>query len=66
MKRTAILETPRLRLRPFRDSDAADVYAYAKDPAVGPIRAGRLTGVSRRAGRSSGPYSLPPACSPWS
>ena len=37
MKRTAILETPRLRLRPFRDSDAADVYAYAKDPAVGPI-----------------------------
>ena len=37
MKRTAILETPRVRLRPFRDSDAADVYAYAKDPAVGPI-----------------------------
>lgn len=32
-----ILETPRLWLRPFRDSDAADVYAYAKDPRVGPI-----------------------------
>ena len=32
-----VLETPRLRLRPFRESDAADVYAYAKDPRVGPI-----------------------------
>ena len=32
-----ILETPRLRLRPFRESDAADVYAYARDPRVGPI-----------------------------
>ena len=32
-----ILETPRLWLRPFRDSDAADVYAYARDPQVGPI-----------------------------
>jgi len=31
------LETPRLRLRPFRDSDAADVYDYARDPRVGPI-----------------------------
>lgn len=31
------IETPRLRLRPFRDSDADDVYAYAKDPRVGPI-----------------------------
>lgn len=30
------LETARLRLRPFRDEDAADVYAYAKNPAVGP------------------------------
>ena len=29
------LETPRLRLRPFRDSDAADVYAYVGDPQVG-------------------------------
>lgn len=32
-----ILETPRLWLRPFRDSDAADVYDYARDPRVGPI-----------------------------
>ena len=32
-----ILETRRLRLRPFRDDDAADVYAYARDPRVGPI-----------------------------
>ena len=31
------LLTPRLRLRPFADSDAADVYAYAQDPRVGPI-----------------------------
>lgn len=31
------IETPRLRLRPFRDGDAADVYAYARDPRVGPI-----------------------------
>lgn len=30
------IETPRLRLRPFREEDAADVYAYAKNPAVGP------------------------------
>ena len=34
---TTVLETPRLRLRPFRDSDAADVYAYARDSRVGPI-----------------------------
>ncbi|MDD3346851.1 GNAT family N-acetyltransferase [Oscillibacter sp.] len=32
-----ILETPRLLLRPFRDGDAPDVYAYARDPRVGPI-----------------------------
>lgn len=32
-----VLETSRLFLRPFRDSDAADVYAYAKDPRVGPF-----------------------------
>ena len=31
------LETARLRLRPFRDSDAADVYSYARDLRVGPI-----------------------------
>ena len=31
-----VLETPRLRLRPFTAEDSADVYAYARDPAVGP------------------------------
>lgn len=31
------LETPRLWLRPFEEEDAADVYAYARDPWVGPI-----------------------------
>jgi ribosomal-protein-alanine N-acetyltransferase len=37
-KETAlILQTPRLVLRPFRIEDAADVYAYARDPRVGPI-----------------------------
>ena len=32
-----VLETPRLILRPFRESDAGDVYEYARDPRVGPI-----------------------------
>ena len=30
------LETSRLLLRPWRAEDAADLYAYAKDPDVGP------------------------------
>lgn len=30
------LETPRLLLRPFRADDAADLYAYASHPGVGP------------------------------
>lgn len=30
------LETERLLLRPWRESDAADLYQYAKDPRVGP------------------------------
>ena len=34
-----VLETERLILRPWRDTDAEDLYAYAKDPEVGP-RAG--------------------------
>ena len=29
--------TERLLLRPWRESDAEDLYKYAKDPAVGPI-----------------------------
>ena len=32
-----ILETQRLILRPWENSDAAELYKYAKDPAVGPI-----------------------------
>jgi len=32
-----ILETERLILRPWVESDAKELYQYAKDPAVGPI-----------------------------
>lgn len=32
-----ILETKRLILRPWQESDAVDLYEYAKDPRVGPI-----------------------------
>lgn len=32
-----ILETERLILRPWQESDAESLYAYAKDPDVGPI-----------------------------
>ena len=32
-----ILETERLILRPFEDSDAESVYEYAKNPNVGPV-----------------------------
>ncbi len=31
------IETARLILRPWRESDAESLYLYAKDPAVGPI-----------------------------
>ncbi len=31
-----ILETKRLRLRPWREEDAQSLYEYAKDPDVGP------------------------------
>lgn len=31
------LETKRLILRPWEESDAEELYRYAKDPAVGPI-----------------------------
>ena len=33
----SIITTERLYLSPFQDSDAADFYAYAKNPNVGPI-----------------------------
>ena len=32
----AVLETKRIWLRPFEERDAEDLYAYAKDPRVGP------------------------------
>ena len=32
-----ILQTKRLFLRPWEDSDAEELYKYAKDPRVGPI-----------------------------
>lgn len=32
-----ILETKRLILRPWREEDAEDLFAYAKDPEVGPM-----------------------------
>ena len=32
-----ILETERLILRPWAESDAEDLYKYAKDPLIGPI-----------------------------
>ena len=32
----SVIETERLRLRPWREDDAADLYKYACDPQVGP------------------------------
>ena len=32
-----ILQTKRLLLRPWQDSDAEDLYRYASSPEVGPI-----------------------------
>ena len=32
-----ILETERLILRPWEETDAEECYKYAKDPRVGPI-----------------------------
>ena len=32
-----ILETERLILRPWEESDAESLYEYAKDPQIGPI-----------------------------
>lgn len=36
-KNIMVLETERLILRPFKDSDTESIYEYAKDPRVGPI-----------------------------
>ena len=35
-RKTVILETERLILRPWREEDAEDLYIYASDPEVGP------------------------------
>ena len=32
-----MLETERLLLRPWGESDAEDLYRYASDPEIGPI-----------------------------
>lgn len=32
-----VIETERLILRPWKETDAEDLYEYAKDPEVGPI-----------------------------
>ncbi len=47
-----ILETRRLILRPWRETDAERLYEYAKDPLIGPITgirawktAGRLSAI---------------------
>ena len=37
MEEKTMLETERLILRRWEDSDAEDLYQYAKDPDVGPI-----------------------------
>jgi RimJ/RimL family protein N-acetyltransferase len=34
---TVILETSRLILRPWKDTDAESLYEYAKNPLIGPI-----------------------------
>lgn len=34
---TSLLETPRLILRPWQEADAASLYKYASDPAIGPV-----------------------------
>ncbi len=36
-KTDIILETQRLFLRPWKETDAESLYEYAKDPAVGPV-----------------------------
>lgn len=61
-----ILETQRLRLRPFRDDDAEDVYAYARDPRVGPIAGWPPHNSVEESWRSSALCSPLQASSPWS
>ena len=59
-----IFETPRLRVRPWQESDAQALFRYASEPEVGE-RAGRHMRVSKIASRSSGKSSLMAIPSPW-
>ena len=59
------LTTKRLTLRPFEERDAEDLYAYAKDPRVGPVAGWLLTPAWKRAEKSSAPYFLRPMCLLW-
>ena len=69
-----VIHTERLTLRPWRETDAASLFAYASDPDVGPAAGCRPIEALRRAGRSFGrslrrPIPLPFAwlrqTSPW-
>ena len=42
-----ILETERLILRPWNESEAESLYEYAKDPLLGPSPDGRRTSVKK-------------------
>ena len=53
-----ILETERMILRPWEESDAQDLYRYASNPEVGPIADGRFTPVWKTAVRLYGMFSL--------
>ena len=53
-----VLETERTILRPFTLNDAADVYAYCKDPRVGPIAGWKPHESEEESRRSSVPCSL--------
>ena len=70
MSNDVILHTPRMILRPFTVQDTCDVYAYARDPRVGPIAgwpahqsyfeswdcAGSGAPTTRETGGPSGPW----------
>lgn len=47
------LYTERLILRPWQESDANDLYEYAKDERVGPIAGWPLIKVLKKAAPSS-------------
>ena len=57
-----ILETERLRLRPFREDDAADVYAYARDSRVGPNAGWPPHGSVRESGQVIGSVGFVGRC----